>query len=278
MAAGTGALLIFVGGGVAGVAALTRDDGGKTQAVAEAGQAAAGSPARPSTGDGLAPIQREPVPGQAGAVEAQAQAHAKAQVQARAQARDIQPADRTATRDPASVAARPAPRAPGAAVPPRRAPTAPRAPGAPAAPAGPVTTVQTEVETREIPFETRLVRDPALPRGAKRIETPGLPGVETLRYQVTVVDGQTTDRQLIDATVTTQPQHRIVAFGTRLGMNHDRDSECGDALRLCVPLGRRAACPPEERAENAGVLNLGGSVTVADEDVAILNEIGELAC
>jgi hypothetical protein len=107
-------------------------------------------------------------------------------------------------------------------------------------PTRPVLTSRTDVETREIPFETRTVRDPALPRGTRRVDTPGVPGVETLRYLVTLADGQPTGRRLIDATVTRQPQHRIVALGTR--RPPAQHAGCGQALNICVPLGRRAAC------------------------------------
>jgi hypothetical protein len=183
---------------------------------------------------------------------------------ASAGARAAKPADRTATRDPGRPSAKPA-------APPPAVAAAPTTAAAPPPPAMPVTTTRTEVETREIPFETRMVGDPALPRGAKRVETPGVPGVETLRYLVTVTDGQPTDRQLIDATVTKQPQHRIVAFGTR----RERDPRCAQGLRVCVPLGRKQMCPELGREENAG---LGGSIVVLDEDAAVLAQIEQLTC
>ncbi|GIM95739.1 hypothetical protein Ato02nite_075320 [Paractinoplanes toevensis] len=263
MAVGASALLIVVGGGAAGVAAFTMGGDQNSRIVTEAGQAAVAAPAMPQTGGGAAAV-RPPVFGR----------HA---APVDADARGAKPADRTATRDPGGY--RPPPRsATGTLIDPPPAAAAPRAAVAPPAArpgtvAAPVTTIRTEVETREIPFETRLVRDPGLPRGEKRIEAPGVPGVETLRYQVTVTDGRTVARDLIDATVTQQPQHRIVAFGTQRFA--DRDPECGRGLHVCVPLGRDAGCP--ESAET-GVVGLGGSVTVLDSDVALLAEIPELAC
>jgi hypothetical protein len=112
----------------------------------------------------------------------------------------------------------------------------------------PQTRTQTQTETREIPYETRLVHDPALPRGAKRVETPGINGVETLRYLVTLTDGRPTDRKLIDAVVTRQPQHQVVALGTRRPVHN-----CGEALNFCVPLGRKAVCPDKGREEDATI-------------------------
>jgi len=117
-----------------------------------------------------------------------------------------------------------------------------------AAPVEPVQKTQTETETREIPYETRVVHDPALPRGAKKVETPGVNGVETLRYLVTLTDGRPTDRKLIDAVVTRRPQHQVVALGTR----HPTRS-CGDALNFCVPLGRKPVCPDHGREEDASI-------------------------
>jgi hypothetical protein len=244
MTAGTSALLILIGGGAAGIAALTRDDGkGEAPRVVTAvGQAAAAEP--PAGGEPGPATPRRPA----------AQAHFDAADPAAPRTSDQ--ADRTATRNPR-----------GAATIRRQQPAAPAAtsevPPAAAAPARPVQTTRTETETREIPFETRLVRDPRLPRGSKRVENPGVPGEETLRYLVTVTDGRPTDRRLIDATVTRQPQHRVVAFGSRRG-----DRECKRALDVCVPLGRSAPCP--DPAEESTV-QLGGSVTVLDQDLALLD-------
>jgi len=118
-----------------------------------------------------------------------------------------------------------------------------------------VQTTRTEVETREIPYETRLVRDPALPRGAKKVETQGVPGVETLHYLVTLTDGRPTDRKLIDAVVTRQPQHQVVALGTQSPAAGTRRPvrNCGEALNFCVPLGRKAVCPDKGREEDASI-------------------------
>jgi surface rod structure-forming protein G len=218
MATGASALLITVVGGVAGVAALTRDDG-KPQAAGAVEQSGAGaSPA----GQVSAPTGRRPVvPRPLDPAGASAP-------------RTSDQADRTATRNPRSAAPARANAAAPAASTDRPRPVQPQA----AAPAGPVTTTRTETETREIPYETQLVRDPLLPRGSKRVDQPGVPGEQTLNYLVTLTDGQPTDRRLVDATVTRQPQNRVVAFGT------GRDRECGHRpLHVCVPLGRSAPCP-----------------------------------
>ncbi|GAA0541882.1 hypothetical protein GCM10010172_24130 [Paractinoplanes ferrugineus] len=125
-----------------------------------------------------------------------------------------------------------------------------------ARPAAPVTITRTEVETRAIPFETQVFRDPTLPRGTRRVERPGVPGMETVRYSVTVTRGRPGARRLIDSTVTKQPQDEIVALGSR----SRRHTECGP----CVPLGLPAACTDE-------------SAATADPDVVLLDQL-ELSC
>lgn len=249
MTAGTSALLIAIGAGAAGVAALTKDREQAPRVVTAVGEAqaapheAAGRPAPPP-----AAVSR--------------MNHATGRRTA-----ENDQADRTGTRAPRRDATAQAPARTVAGAP------------APAKniPAGPVTTTRTDVETRAIPFRTRLVRDPSMPRGAKRVQTPGVPGEETLRYLVTVVDGQPADRKLIDTTVTREPQHRVVAYGSarRGGSDQDgggvtqgngihRDRRCG--FRLCVPLGRKACEKDEESA-----LQLGGSVVVLDRDIELLD-------
>jgi hypothetical protein len=261
MAAGTGALLVAIGGGAAGVAALTKDDKDAPRVVTAVGQAAQGAPndaagPRSAPAKPLARVPAEPDP-------------------AAAAARLTDQADRTGPRTPRRddaaappAVAKAAPQPAGAAPAGPRQPAAARPP-APAAPAGPQTSTRTEVETREIPFQTRLVRDPGLPRGSKRIEADGIPGEESLRYQVTVVDGQVTDRRLVDITVTRRPEPRVVAFGTGRHGRPDRGCRGGRGLDLCVPLGRSAVCPdvkddrPRRLPEN--------TVVVLDQDLELVD-------
>lgn len=269
MAAGGSALLVAIGGGTAAVAAMT--DGRTTVVTAvSAGQmpvadqppAADEKPAQAPAG---APGTAEPgVPAADTGLGAQPDAAADAADRISAQA------DRTGTREPRPRAAGAAPAggAAGAAAPAE----------APAGAAAPVVTTRTETETRAIPYRTRLVRDPQLPRGHKRIQTPGAFGEETLRYLVTYADGRQTDRRLVDAQVTREPQHRVVAFGTQRGRG-DRGGHggrhCGPGIGNCVPIGRGAVCPETtptpEKAPESGSLPLGGTLSALDEDLDLMS-------
>ncbi len=220
MAAGTSALLILIGGGAAGVATLTRDDE-KPRIVTAMGQEAVA--AAPPAG----PVPREIRP------QHPAGRPHMAAPEPKTAAKADTPAPRTAKMN-----------------------GAPLVPAPSAAPAQPVQTTRTEIETREIPFETQLVRDPKMARGTKRVETPGVPGEETLRYLVTLTNGRPTERKLLDATVTKQPQHRVVAYGSKRARG-----DCGDTLNFCVPLGRSQFCPQhmgmprETSTEDVGLLD-----------------------
>jgi hypothetical protein len=94
-------------------------------------------------------------------------------------------------------------------------------PAEPAVAVAPVVTTRTVAETRKIPYQTKRVADPQLVLGEERVQTPGLDGVQTLRYRVTYVDGRPTDRRLLKTEITRPPQPRVVAFGTRPGQDTD---------------------------------------------------------
>jgi len=257
MVAGTSVLLIAIGGGTAGITALTSEKS-RPPIVTAVGQAGGAAPVGPIDPQRPAP----PAP----AAKAQFGADA-------ATSRTSDEADRTATRSPHHAAA------PGwAAAAPVKAAVVPAA----APPSGPVVTTRTEVQTREIPFETRMVRDPSLPRGSQQVQTPGVAGEQTLRYLVTLTDGRPTSRRLLDTVVTRAPQQEIVVFGGRYAPEPapgpDRRRHCGEALDFCVPLGRGATCGSEHhRRDEESAVQLGGSVSVQDSDLKVLPADG-LVC
>ena len=277
MAAGTSALLILVGGGAAGIVAWATD----TPPVVTAGPDEVPVPAVP---DGTtAPATKDPLPHRAPAVVT-----------------DIDPAPMggglAMGLDPATAAATPkvtktpktsspTPKDPGTTVSTRPTPRPPRKQPAPpvptTAPAGPVITTRTEVETREIPFRTRLVRDPELPRGTKNVQAAGAAGVRSLRYLITLTDGRRTDRRLLGVTVTKRPEQRLVVIGIGRHVDHDTGEDDDDSLDcgaagdddVCVPFGRSAAMceesgEPDEGGSGAGMIVLGDSV-IDDADLGL---------
>lgn len=236
MTAGASALLIAIGGGVAGVAALTRGSA-EPRTVTAVGDAAA-----PGAATSAGPPAEQPPRNAVAARE-----------------RTLAEADRTATRSPVRGAL-----AAGGRALPAKAQPSPVVPDARAAGQRLITT-RTEVETREIPYPTRVVSDPGLPSGSRRVQTPGVAGEVTLRYLVTLTDGRPTDRRLLDSTVTRPPQQEVVALGAP-------DGQRGCPLDFCVPLSRDSRCRHHGRDESADVVPAreSGQVSVTGNDLAVL--------
>ncbi|MFG1602961.1 G5 domain-containing protein [Actinoplanes sp. NPDC049265] len=207
MTAGVSAVLMVIGGGTAAIAQLTEEEPRiVTPAGANRGVVPPPAPAGPdkaAAAPGRAPVVKQ---GQ----QEQPEQHVP---QAAEPVRRAEPVKPPATDTPAAEA-----KAPPAAT--KETRTEPQ----------PQVTTRTESERRAIPFRTRLVRDPSLPRGSKRVQTEGVPGEELVRYAVTLTDGRPTERRMIDTQVTRQPQHRVVAFGTGRG-NNCRDDRCGPGWR-----------------------------------------------
>lgn len=77
--------------------------------------------------------------------------------------------------------------------------------------------VATEEVTEEVPIGYEEVRRETheLERGTTRVEQEGRDGVRVDTYEVTVVDGEHTGRELVDSTVERAPREKIVLVGTR---------------------------------------------------------------
>lgn len=253
MAVGGSALLVLIGGGAAGIAALTEEEPRIVTAVGQTGTALApASPADP--GAVAAPT---PTTDATSAPDADAGDSV-------VDSRTADQADRTGNRTPRRTepeADRPAAgSAAGARAPVRDEPPAP------------VVTTETVTETRSIPYRTRLVRDPHMPRGEKRVQRPGVPGEEVRTYRVTYTDGKPTDRELVESVVTKEPKHRVIAFGTRRDRG-DGPKEC--RVGPCIPLGRDASCtepvtPVDPTVTESAPVRVGASVSLLDQDVYLL--------
>ena len=233
MTAGTSAVFVVLGGGAAVAARIVKNEA-RVASVASRDSTitAAVQPAAP------VPPVRETFAGKTALGDAEVVV----------ERRTSDEADRTATRGPRHTATSGG-RAAGAARGDGIVAAEPEEP--PALAAAPVITMVTVSETRPVPYSTQMVGDPSLPRGSRRVETPGIPGEQTLRWLVTRTDGKETSRRLIDTVVTREPQSEVVAFGSqRRGWRHQHMRGCGPGLEQCLPLGRHA-CPDQGRSEES---------------------------
>ncbi|MEV0325560.1 G5 domain-containing protein [Micromonospora echinospora] len=109
-------------------------------------------------------------------------------------------------------------------------------PSTPASPPSPVVEVRTETATEQIPHGTRTVKDSSLAEGKRVVRTPGVDGVRTLTYQVTVTDGVQTGRKLVRSAVTRKPVTEVVAVGTKPARR------CDPNYSGCVPIASDVDC------------------------------------
>ena len=72
---------------------------------------------------------------------------------------------------------------------------------------------QTIAEDQPIPFTTELVYDADRPVGYRAIQTPGVPGVRSVTYEIEIKDGKEISRQKIAQIDTAQPKRQQLAIG-----------------------------------------------------------------
>ncbi|WP_433792118.1 G5 domain-containing protein [Actinoplanes sp. CA-252034] len=158
---------------------------------------------------------------------------------------------------------------------PRRARTLAEVPALRQAAAAPVVTTRTDVETRAVPFDTQVVRDPSMLRGTRRVTTRGAAGERTLRYLVTLTDGKPSSRRLLSSAVTREPRNRVVTVGSARPV--EPDVECDQFLGICLPFGRTAMACPAGGADDPAVPvparaadESPGDILISEEDRALL--------
>ena len=104
--------------------------------------------------------------------------------------------------------------------------------------AAPLVVTERVTETKAIPFSTRRVNDPNLPKGQTVVRTAGRNGVRTLTYDVTTTDGVQTSKTLVSDVVTTQPVTKVVAVGTKV----TSQPKCDPNYTPCVPIASDVDC------------------------------------
>jgi len=79
-----------------------------------------------------------------------------------------------------------------------------------------VTEVKEEQKTEEIPYEIKEIEDPTIDKGEKVIGQAGVAGEKTITYEVTYVNGEEVDREVVSEVVTVEPVDEIIRVGTKV--------------------------------------------------------------
>ena len=97
--------------------------------------------------------------------------------------------------------------------------------------------VSTESYTVEIPYETTYCDDPSLPLGEEKVLVAGKPGQMLCSANVIYVDGQESERNVYQKTVTKEPVTQVVAKGTGEQVGQPSDKPLiGDGV-IVLPTG-----------------------------------------
>lgn len=125
-------------------------------------------------------------------------------------------------------------------------------------------------ETRSLPYSRRTVQDPAMTEGTRQVRVKGVPGVKTLTYEITLVDGKQTAKRLVGEAVTKQPVTEVVAVGTK------PKRQCDPNYSGCVPIAEDVDCAG---GSGNGPAYVEGPVKVIGTDIYDLDRDGDgVAC
>ncbi|MGW1346970.1 G5 domain-containing protein [Kribbella sp. NPDC002412] len=125
----------------------------------------------------------------------------------------------------------------------------------------PVTIKKTVVEFKVIPFKKKTVTDSSVPKGEKSVTTQGVNGTRRLTYEVTIVDGKQTAKELVKQEVAKQPRTQVTTVGTKV----EEESGCDPNYSGgCVPIASDVDC---SGGSGNGPEYVRGPVTVVGNDV-----------
>lgn len=97
-----------------------------------------------------------------------------------------------------------------------------------------------------------------MPEGTTKVRVSGVPGVKTLAYEVTLVNGVQTGKRLVREEVTRQPVAEVVAVGTK------RPRCDPNYSGACVPIASDVDCAG---GSGNGPAYVTGPVTVIGTDI-----------
>lgn len=125
-------------------------------------------------------------------------------------------------------------------------PAAPVAPATQQVKAGPTTSYKEVTETQPVAFEKTTKESSLYDKGTSQVTTPGVDGVKTLTYKLTLVDGVETKRELLKEDLTSAPVSEITSVGTYVkpvAPKQQAASSCDSNYSGgCVPIDRDVDC------------------------------------
>jgi hypothetical protein len=134
----------------------------------------------------------------------------------------------------------------------------------------PVVTYDVVRVTQKTAFKTKTVMDSALAKGATKVTTRGVAGVQRLTYRVTMVNGRETGRELVERVIVTHPITRVRRVGTKVETEPAttepvRTEECDpNYAGACVPIASDVDCAG---GNGNGPAYVRGPVTVVGSDI-----------
>jgi hypothetical protein len=119
------------------------------------------------------------------------------------------------------------------------------------------------VEFRVIPFKKKTVTDDSMAKGETAVTTKGVNGTRRLTYEVTLVDGVQTAKELIKQEVAKQPRTQVTSVGTKV--EEEEESGCDPNYSGgCVPIASDVDC---SGGSGNGPAYVRGPVTVVGSDI-----------
>jgi resuscitation-promoting factor RpfB len=119
---------------------------------------------------------------------------------------------------------------------------------------------KTVTETEAISFKETTVNDGDIAKGKTVLVTAGVNGVKTLTYEITLTNGEETDKKLVKTEVTKAPVNQITAIGTYL----KPASNCDPNYSGCVPIAYDVDCAG---GSGNGPAYVAGPVYVTGSDI-----------
>ena len=143
----------------------------------------------------------------------------------------------------------------------------------------PTTTTKEVTEEQEIPFDKTSQNDGSLEVGKTQIVVQGQNGIKTLTYEITLVDGQQTNKVLKSQTVTKEPVSEVTHIGTMqpaptpAPVTQAPASDCDpNYAGACVPIASDVDCAG---GSGNGPAYVRGPVRVIGTDIYGLDRDGD---